>query len=43
MLYIVTKKYFYPSEFPKLTKIKPIKLTIKKGGKRKRKSRKLRK
>lgn len=40
----VTKKYFYPSEFPKLTKIKPITLSIKKGGKKnKKKSRKLRK
>ena len=40
----VNKKYFYPSEFPKLTKIKPLKSTIsvKKGGK-KIKSRKLRK
>ena len=34
----VTKKYFYPSEFPKLTKIKPITLSIKKGGKRKQKN-----
>jgi len=36
-----TRKYFYPSEFPKLTKIKPITLT--RGGKkinRKRKTRK---
>jgi len=24
----VTKKYFYPSEFPKITKIKPITLSI---------------
>lgn len=31
----VTKKYFYPSEFPKLTKIKPITVTMKKGGQRK--------
>lgn len=31
----VTKKHFYPSEFPKLTKIKPITVTMKKGGKRK--------
>jgi len=37
----VTKKYFYPSEFPKLTKIKPITVTMKKGGKRNKKSRKL--
>ena len=37
----VNKKYFYPSEFPKLTKIKPITVSMKKGGKRK--SRKLRK
>ena len=35
----VNKKYFYPSEFPKLTKIKPITVSIKRGGKRK--SRKL--
>ena len=34
----VTKKYFYPSEFPKLTKIKPITLSIKNGGKRKQKN-----
>ena len=40
----VNSKYFYPSEIPKLTKIKPIKTTVsvKKGGK-KFKSRKLRK
>jgi hypothetical protein len=25
-------KYFYPSEFPKLTKIKPISILTKKGG-----------
>jgi len=37
----VNKKYFYPSEFPKLTKIKPITVSMKKGVKRK--SRKLRK
>jgi|688.fasta_scaffold99359_2 hypothetical protein len=40
----VNKKYFYPSEFPKLTKIKPITVSNKKGGsKRKRKSLKKRK
>jgi hypothetical protein len=37
----VAKKYFYPSEFPKLTNIKQLPVLIKKGGKRK--SRKLRK
>ena len=31
----VTKKYFYPSQFPNLTRIKPIAVTMKKGGKRK--------
>lgn len=35
----VTTKYFYPSQIPKITKIKPITVSIKKGGKRK--SRKL--
>ena len=33
----VTKKYFYPSEFPKLTKIKPITVSMR-GGRRKRKT-----
>ena len=40
----INKKYFYPSEFPKLTKINPISVSIKRGGKKqknKRKSRKL--
>ena len=31
----VTKKYFYPSQFPNITRIKPIAVTMKKGGKRK--------
>ena len=37
----INKKYSVPSEFPKLTKIKPI--TVKKGGNKKSKRRKTRK
>lgn len=37
----VTKKYFYPSEFPKLTKINVITIRMMKGGKPNKKSRKL--
>jgi hypothetical protein len=36
-------KHFYPSEFPKLTKIKPIVFTLKKGGRKKIKKRKTKK
>ena len=37
------KKYVYPSEFPKLTKIKPITVSIKRGGKKGKNKRKTRK
>jgi hypothetical protein len=33
----VTKKNYYPSEFPKLTKLKPVIITMKKGGRKRNK------
>ena len=40
----VNKGHFFPSQFPKLTRIKPITVSNKKGGKRKtRKNRKIKK
>ena len=33
----VTKKYFYPSQFPNITRIKPIAITMKKNANRDKK------
>ena len=39
----VNNKYFYPSEFPNITKLKPVTFTVKKGGKKRRHKMKSRK